>query len=138
MTIKKLGMGNGRVLIVDDDALYLRAFSRVLVRAEYDVTTAGDGLTALEMVVRDPVDVIVSDLEMPVMSGMSLLRSIRKQAPHVGFVLMTGLVGEAPREEATALGAAGYLVKPFNPDTLVAVVRGIIAQQQKKRIARRA
>lgn len=137
MALKTLWMGNGHVLVVDDDPLYVRALSRILVRADYDVTTAGDGLTALEMVVRAAVDVVVSDLEMPVMSGMALLRSLRKQAPHVGFVMMTGLVGPAPREEAIALGAAAYLVKPFDPQALVAAVRGIVVEQ-KKRSARHA
>src|SRR5215813_8784131 len=81
--------GKPRVLIVDDEQAILRAYTRILSSNGYAVSTAPSGELALELFAREPVDVIVTDLTMPGMTGIDFLRAVRERDPDVPVILMT-------------------------------------------------
>lgn len=110
-----------RILIVDDEPEPLRAAARVLRRAGYDVSTAEDGQGALTGLSRGRFDAVVSDISMPGMDGIALLRSIRDVDPEVPVILLTGVPAIETAVQALDHGAYKYLVKPINPEQLVDV-----------------
>jgi EAL domain-containing protein (putative c-di-GMP-specific phosphodiesterase class I) len=114
--------GRRTVLVVDDDATLARSMSRLLERAGYEVTIANDGAEAVEKVTRQPFDVIVSDIQMPRMSGVDLLRVVRTYDLDVPVILMTGAPAVESAMEAVSLGALQYLPKPTPSDVLLKAV----------------
>ncbi|HWE27761.1 MAG TPA: response regulator, partial [Polyangia bacterium] len=102
----------GRILLADDEPEIRRAYERVLKRAQLDIVTACDGASALEAVRSQPFDAIVSDISMPGLTGLQLLRAVRERDLDVPVILMTG--GSALRiaTEAVQYGATRVLLKP--------------------------
>ncbi len=112
------------VLVVEDDPAVARTLQRLLVRAGYRVTVAADGRAAIEAVMRQAFTVIVSDIQMPGMSGVDLLRAVRTYDLDVPVILTTGVPTIETAMEAVSLGALQYLPKPTpNDDMLKAVQR---------------
>jgi len=133
--------GNARrptVLVVDDEARVASALRRVLTAAGYDVSLAWDGLGALEAVVRQPFDVIVSDVHMPAASGISLLQSVRSHDLDVPVILMTGNPTLDTAMEAVALGAMQYLAKPVANEDLVKCVERACRVHRLAKVKREA
>lgn len=112
----------GRVLLVDDDPTVLRSFSRSLRRAGFDVETAADGQTAVKRVDNETFDVILSDIAMPGMSGIQLLREVREHDLHVPVILVTGDPAVRTAVQALEYGAFHYLTKPVESSELESVV----------------
>jgi DNA-binding NtrC family response regulator len=112
-----------RVLIVEDDEVFLRPLRRALELGGFDVLTAGSGEEALELLKREDVDLALTDQRLPGMDGVAVVRQLKTEHPEVGVVVMTayGTIGAAV--EATRLGAEDYLVKPFEPDEILLVLR---------------
>lgn len=120
----KRGGANGelpRVLVVDDDDSVRSAVAKALVQAQYDVDTAIDGLTALERLRAANYDLLITDLKMPGMDGLSVIREARREDPDIPIVIITGASTEASAIEAINLGVSGYLTKPFRVNRVVAV-----------------
>lgn len=129
-----------RVLVVDDERLLLRAFQRVLTRAGYAVTTTASPRRALELIRSEPFDVIVSDVRMPDMDGVELLRHIRAHDEELPVVFVTGEPTMETAIQALEHGAVRYLRKPVDPDTLTdAVGRAVtlhrMAEEKQQAIA---
>ena len=116
------------VLIVDDDEAGRYATRRVLERANFDVSEASDGSSALTALARHP-DLVLLDLRLPDVDGFEICRRI-KSSPETASIRILPLTGvftsERDRRRALALGADGYLVRPVSPEKLVAAVNGII------------
>ncbi|HEY2368235.1 MAG TPA: EAL domain-containing protein [Polyangiaceae bacterium] len=110
------------MLVVDDEPAIGRALDRVLRAAGFRVTMTTDATKALEAIMEAPFDVIVSDIMMPGMGGVDLLRVIRAYDLDVPVILMTGNPTLETAEEAVALGALQYLHKPMENDELVRAV----------------
>lgn len=111
------------ILIVDDDPGNLNALKAHLARYGHRVETTDRGQKALETIARahksgTPPDLLVTDLKMPGMDGMELLRSVHTQWPHIAKVLMTAYGGRRIRESALNFRAE-YLEKPFSPELLI-------------------
>jgi EAL domain-containing protein (putative c-di-GMP-specific phosphodiesterase class I) len=102
------------VLVVDDEVRIARALVRVLGAAGFDVEIAVDGRQAVEAVKNRAFDVIISDINMPGMSGIALLRAVRSQDLDVPVILMTGEPTLETAMEAISLGAMQYFTKPMN------------------------
>lgn len=125
------GEGNGAseeaprlaVLVVDDDDSLLKLFRAILRSADYDVTTAGNGSEALEVVQRQHLDVIVMDLKMPVLDGPGFFRKLRASGDTTP-VLITSAFGA--RDAQRQLGAEGAIEKPFDPDELLLAVGKLV------------
>jgi EAL domain-containing protein (putative c-di-GMP-specific phosphodiesterase class I) len=115
-----------RVLVVDDDPYVLLAYARVLRRAGYDAHTAADGVVALETLGSKSFDVLVSDIDMPRMDGLSLLKAVRQRDAHLPVLLITAGPEIETAIQAIDNGAAKYLPKPIEPGRLCDAVRGAI------------
>lgn len=116
-----------RVLIVDDDPGTLEGFQGVLHDAGYDVTGADcaeQGLTAFR---RTRPDVVLADLRLPDLSGLDLLRRVRRESGEVRFVVVTGFGSCASAVEAMRLGATDYVEKPLIGDDLIGTVQRALA-----------
>lgn len=120
----------GRVLVVDDDDLFLRVCGSVLRRAGATVETISDPAEALRRIERNRYDAIVSDVCMPEVSGLSLLRAVREIDRLVPFVLMTGAPNVDTAISAIDLGVHKYLPKPFDVDVFVTTVGEAMLKRQ--------
>lgn len=109
-----------KVMVVDDSLSVRRVASRYLQSLNCDITTANDGIEALEKLRQEPVDIVFTDLEMPRLHGYGLLQEIKQQEAlrHIPVVVVTSRSGEKHQDLAIEMGAAGYVTKPFSRDTL--------------------
>ncbi len=108
----------GRVLIVDDEPELLEIYGDLLERAGYQVETAGDGRAALKRLLSGQFNLVLSDISMPDMDGLHLLRAVREQDLDVPVVLMTGDPRVDTAVQAVEHGALRYLLKPIAEDLL--------------------
>lgn len=111
-----------RVLLVDDEQAIARGIGRLLTAAGYEITAAHDGAMAMEAIAARPFDVIVSDIRMPNMDGLTLLRAIRGRDLDVPVVFMTGSPSVESAVEALEHGAFHYLTKPVDIAELTRVI----------------
>ena len=117
-----------RVLVVDDSAIVRRQVHGALEAAGFDVVEAADGKEALERLGMGPVDLVMCDVNMPHMGGIELLECIREKAMVVApFVMLTTEAEPDMVARARALGAKGWIVKPFRPELLVAAAKKLTA-----------
>jgi two-component system chemotaxis response regulator CheY len=119
-----------KILTVDDSAS-IRLTTRVtLSNAGYAVTEAVDGLDGLDKLKAGEYDLVVTDLNMPNMDGLTMIRELRKLPAHTGvpvIFLTTESDGEL-KAQAKAAGATGWLTKPFDPESLVKIVRKVLGK----------
>lgn len=101
------------ILIVDDDALILESLQEFLETLGYKVLSAGDGEMAVELLETESIDIVLTDLILPSMHGISLLRIAKGLSPERPVVVMTGY-GRRLAEEAVNAGADSFLLKPFS------------------------
>jgi DNA-binding NtrC family response regulator len=129
-------MGKGRVLVVDDEAAALKSLSELLVEQGYSVETATDGNRALEKLDEVNPDVVLTDLDMPGMDGLELLRRLRTEGRQETSVVVMSAFGSS--EEAVAAlraGATHYLQKPLNTAELLFVLGRELEHRRLKREA---
>ncbi len=112
-----------RVLVVDDDESLRRVTQVQLEQAGYQAATAADGREALTVLQKSPADLVITDLKMPGMSGLELLRRIRTDYPGVLVVMITAFGTVESAVEAMKAGAYDYITKPIHPDELELVAR---------------
>ena len=111
-----------RVLVVEDDEALREAISFTLGVHEISHCLARNGIEALALLNTETPAIIVSDVRMPELDGIGLLRAVRRQMPDVPFVLMTAYADVAAAVDAIKCGAREFLLKPFQPETLIEVV----------------
>ena len=115
-----------RVLVVDDEASIRDLLSKTLALAEYDVDTAPDGTSALDRMRAFNYDLLIADLKMPGMDGLTLIRQAKKIKADLPVIIITGFSTESSAIEAVNLGVAGYLTKPFRvPQVLAAAAKAL-------------
>jgi ATP-dependent Lon protease len=119
-----------QVLVVDDEEIARTNLEYILRKEGHQVSTAANGLEALEQVKAREFDVILTDLKMEKMDGIQLLESVKQIAPHTEIIMVTGYATVSSAVDALKKGAAHYLSKPIKLDELRATVREII---EKKR-----
>lgn len=120
------GSERPRILIVDDEQAVRDLLSKTLTMADYDVDAADDGPSALDKMRAVSYDLLITDLKMPGMDGLSVIREARKLAPDLRVIIITGYSTEASAIEAINLGVSGYLTKPFRlPRILAAAARAL-------------
>jgi excisionase family DNA binding protein len=118
--------GRARVLVVDDEASIRDLLSKTLALAEYDVDTAADASTALGRVRATEYDLLIADLRMPGMDGLTLIRQVKRIRADMPVIIITGFSTESSAIEAVNLGVAGYLRKPFRvPEVLAAAAKAL-------------
>ncbi len=115
-----------KVLIVDDDQFALRSMARVLGGESYQVVTAASGSEALDLLKQDSFDLVLTDLKMPEVDGLEVLRQAREIAPQAVVLILTGYASLESAIEALREGAYDYLVKPCSDDELkLKIERGL-------------
>jgi EAL domain-containing protein (putative c-di-GMP-specific phosphodiesterase class I) len=130
--------GKGRVLIVDDEPALLEVWGEILADAGWRVDTAADGARALEILLHGAFDTILTDIDMPGLNGLQLLRAIRARDFDVPVVLMTGHPRTETAIEAVEQGALRYLVKPVAASTLTEAVEAATRLNRIARLKREA
>ncbi|MBD8677676.1 response regulator [Sphingomonas sp. CFBP 13720] len=118
------------ILTVDDSASLRMAIRIALTGAGYAVTEAGDGVEGLAKAAATRFDMIVTDLNMPNMDGLTMIRELRSQPAQAGIpiIFLTTESDADMKAQAKAAGATGWLVKPFVPDQLVKVARKVLGR----------
>ncbi len=126
------------VLIVDDEPLTARGYARALTAAGYNVTVAGAGREGATLARSKSYDVIVSDITMPDMDGLALLRDIRQSDLDVPMIFMTGSPALESALEAIEYGAFRYLLKPVGLEALLDIVARAVRVHKLARVRREA
>lgn len=116
------------VLVVDDSITIRQMVSFTLQEAGFSVVQAGDGREALERLGGGRIDLIVTDLNMPRLDGLGLIREVRSRpaSRYTPVVMLTTESQEAKRVEGRAAGATAWIVKPFRPDRLLQVIGKVL------------
>jgi two-component system response regulator AtoC len=115
MTIEK-------ILVVDDEAIIRNFLAETLRRKNIDVTTAENGKAALAALQGGAFDMVITDLKMPDITGIEVLRKVKESSPDTIVVIITAFGSIENAVEAMRLGAFNYLLKPFTPETIEAVI----------------
>ena len=117
-------------LLVVDDELSMREFLKILLEKEgYEVFTAPNGKTAIDSILKHPIDLVISDIRMPGMSGLDLLAAIKEINIDIGVIMITAFA--SPDDAVTAMknGAFDYITKPFNVDEIKNVIHSGLAKK---------
>lgn len=122
-----------KILIIDDEDIILKSCEKILKRREdLEIDTAQNGLEGLEKAKSKKYDIVITDLKMPQLGGMEVLKTLRKEQPDVTVIIFTGFATVDTAREALKLGAFDYIPKPFTPDELRNVVDNAINARQNK------
>ena len=116
------------ILTVDDSASMRQMVSFTLKEAGYEVVEAADGEQGLEAAKSNQINLVITDVNMPKMDGITLVRELRALPTHkfTPILLLTTESGAEKKQEGKAAGATGWLVKPFNPDQLLNTIKKVI------------
>ena len=123
------GKTSGRVLIVEDSVTSRALLRRTLENAGFKVLTASDGMEGYNILLEEPVDIVVSDVDMPRMNGFALTEKIKKDErfSHLPVILVTALDSREDREHGLSSGANGYILKgTFKQNELVRAIKGLL------------
>ena len=118
-----------RILVVDDSPDTLELIQRNLALQGYAVHTAASAADALALLGSMPVDLVVTDVRMPGLSGIDLVREVRMRHPEIELIVITGYATIEGAVEALQLGAWDYLAKPFTDEELFQAVRRVLARR---------
>jgi len=120
-----LGTAAKRILIVDDEENTRLGLSKLLSQEGFDVELAGNGTEALEILRRERIHLVISDINMPDMNGIMFLREISRRFPSTNVIMITAYGGVESYLEAMNLGALEYLHKPLRLDELRSVMKKV-------------
>ncbi|MCP5206433.1 MAG: response regulator [Hahellaceae bacterium] len=117
-----------KILAVDDSASMRQMVSFTLKGAGYEVVEAADGKLALEQAKKQQFDLVLSDVNMPVMDGITLVKELRALSNYkfTPILMLTTESAGDKKMEGKQAGATGWLVKPFNPDQLLATIKKVL------------
>jgi two-component system, NtrC family, response regulator len=118
-------MAKFRILVVDDEENMLQMLKTFFTEKEYTCFTASNGADALALLDEEQVDVVITDMKMPGMDGLELLKKIKEQYEKISAVIMTGFSEEYTTTEALNMGADGYITKPFRNKELLLILKRI-------------
>jgi len=116
------------ILAADDSASMRQMVAYTLGNAGHQVVSASDGQEALEIARQRKFDVVLTDVNMPLMDGITLTRELRALPDYrfTPILMLTTEAGVERKQEGKAAGATGWIVKPFNPEQLVAVIKKVL------------
>ena len=114
------------ILLVDDEENYRELIAKVLTKAGYEVLQAADGMGALSLLERSNVDLVISDILMPVLNGYALVARLREKWPDMPVILTTGFLSP-DAAKSMMKGSVDFIPKPINAETLLDMVRRRVA-----------
>jgi DNA-binding NtrC family response regulator len=118
-----------RILVVDDEMIVCESCKRILEEEGYEVEAALSGKEAFDKMKANPFDIVITDLKMPGIDGMEVLKTFRKEYPDSIIIMITGFSTVETAVEAMKLGAFDYIPKPFTPDEVSIVVKRAIEKK---------
>ena len=122
-----------RILFVDDDPEIVDVAKQILSRAGFQVLSSQNGKQALAVFDRQPVDLVITDLVMPELDGLELIKELRRRSPALPIVAISGDFGGRFLRVAMHLGAQGSLLKPFSREELLQAVRTVLGAGSEPR-----
>jgi len=133
-SLKRVEVSNpkARILAVDDEAVVLDSFRKILVVAGYSVDTVLTGPEALGLVRKNPYDFVFTDFKMPDMDGVEVTKAVKHLRPDVDVIMVTGYASIESAVETMKHGAMDYVQKPFAEDELVALVDKLVIRRQAR------
>ena len=125
-----MAMSDKTILVADDEAHILHVVSMKLRNAGYEVVTAMDGEEALELCGAEPPDLVITDYQMPIMSGLEFCRALRTSdaTKHIPAIMLTARGFDIEPTEMAEAGIAAVLAKPFSPREVLERVRGLLGK----------
>lgn len=116
------------VLVVDDSTSVRQMVGFTLKQIGFEPTEAEDGAVALQVAGSQGFDLVITDLNMPNLDGIELIKALRQQEKHkyIPILMLTTESQDSKKQEGKAVGATGWIVKPFRPDQLQAVVQKVM------------
>jgi DNA-binding NtrC family response regulator len=123
-----------KVLAIDDEQIVLDSLQRVLTEENFDVDVTLSGEAGIKMAINNPYDIVLTDIRMPEVDGLIVLRDIKRQKPALPVTIITGYGSVRSAVQAMKLGAADYIEKPFLPDELVRSVKKAIDLAAKQEV----
>ena len=115
-------MERKKALVIDDEQIVLDSVSKILTGENYEVDVSLSGRKGLEDAIQKDYDIVLTDVRMPDIGGMKVLRDIKRAKPSIPVVIITGYATVRSAVQAMKLGATDYLEKPFTPDQLLNAV----------------
>ncbi|WP_414693112.1 response regulator [Pelagibacterium sp.] len=117
-----------RVLTVDDSRTILAMLHHTLTNAGFEVLQAENGQVGLDVLGREDVDVVITDINMPVMDGIEFIRRVRATGRHqsLPILILTTETSQDKRDQGRAAGGTGWIVKPFDPEKLISVINKVV------------
>ena len=119
-------MNTKHALMIDDEQIVLDSVSRILTEDAYEVNTSLSGREGLNKALEGDYDIVLTDIRMPDIGGMRVLRDVKRAKPALPVVIITGYATVRSAVQAMKLGAADYLEKPFTPEQLLNAVRSAL------------
>src|SRR3990172_10273319 len=122
-------MKSHRILIVDDDADIRETMVTLLSMNDYTVTAVADGTSAIEKVTREKFDIVLTDLMLPKMNGIDLIKNLKGIDPDLQCIVITGYATVSTAVDAMKAGAYDYLMKPFNGTEVLMLLKRVMELQ---------
>jgi DNA-binding NtrC family response regulator len=115
-----------KALVIDDEQIVLDSVKKILADEQFDVDVTLNSRNGIKMALNNPYDIVLSDIRMPEVNGLIVLRDIKRRKPEMPVIIITGYASIQSAVQATKLGASFYIEKPFEPDELVRSVKDAI------------
>jgi DNA-binding NtrC family response regulator len=112
-------MEKKKALVIDDEQIVLDSVSQILIDENYEVDVSLSGREGLDWAIERPYDIVLTDIRMPDIGGMRVLRDVKRIKPSLPVVIITGYATTKSAVQAMKLGAADYIEKPFEPEQLL-------------------
>jgi len=119
-------MEKKKILVIDDEQIILDSVKKILTPEQFEVDTAISSREGLERAMRQDYDLVLTDIRMPEIGGMRILRDIKRSKPATPVVIFTGYATVQSAVQAMKLGASDYIEKPFTPDMLLTTVKKVL------------
>ncbi len=123
-----------KILVVDDEKVIVRSVQMILKAEGYDIEGASSGKDAILKMEQNSYDLVLTDLMMPEMDGIALIRWLKENRPEVGVVILTGYPSQETIKEALELGIIDYVPKPFTPAVILDVTQRAVEWLNKKAV----
>ena len=124
-------MENQKVLVIDDEQIILESVKNILSKEKYDVDTSLISRIGLEMALNNDYDIVFTDIKMPIIGGMRVLRDIKRNKPSMPVIMITGFASVKSAVQSMILGATNYIEKPFTPEELIEAVHSALDTPEK-------
>ncbi|MDO9289092.1 MAG: response regulator [Thermodesulfovibrionales bacterium] len=122
-------MNKGNILVVDDEDIVLLSCKRALTPEGYNVKTVRRGADGITLLENEAFDIVMTDLKMPDMDGIEVLRRVKEGWPAIEVIIITGYQTVETAVKAIKLGAFDYIEKPFTPEQILTVVNNAVARR---------